>query len=65
MLKVDDDFNPAPRRPRPPSRAAASQALKFASASEFGDFSSREGPPASIFHEIFEISNSAPDLVVP
>ena len=26
------------------------KALKFASASEFGDFSLREGPPASMFH---------------
>ena len=32
------------------------------SASEFGDFSTREGPPASIFHEISKISNFAPDL---
>ena len=36
--------------------------MKFASAREFGDFSPREGPPASIFHEIFEISDFAPDL---
>ena len=36
--------------------------LKFASTSEFGDYSSREVPPASIFHDIFEISNFAPDL---
>ena len=41
---------------------AAPQALKFASASQFGDFSSREGPPASVFHEIFDFSSSAPDL---
>ena len=38
------------------------KALKFASASEFGHFSSRERPPASIFHEIFEISDFASDL---
>ena len=38
------------------------KALKFASASEFADFSLRERSPASIFHEIFEISDFAPDL---
>ena len=38
------------------------KALKFAPASEFGDFSSHERPPASIFHEIFEISKFAPNL---
>ena len=59
---ADEDFNSAPRRPRPPSRAAAPQALKFASATEFGHLSSRERPPASIFHETFEISDFASDL---
>ena len=38
------------------------KALKFASASEFGNFASRGKPPASIFHEISKISNFAPDL---
>ena len=37
-------------------------AFKFTSANEFAHFSSHERPPASIFHEIFEISNFAPDL---
>ena len=36
--------------------------MKFASASEFGHFSSHERPSASIFHEIFEISDFASDL---
>ena len=32
------------------------------SANEFSDSSSREGPPTSIFHEIFGISDFASDL---
>ena len=39
------------------------KALQFAPASEFVYFSAHERPRASIFHENFEISNSAPDLV--
>ena len=38
------------------------QALKFASANKFAYFSAREGPPASIFHENFEISDFMTDL---
>ena len=37
-------------------------ALKFASARKFCDFRAREGSPAARFHEIFEISNFAPDI---
>ena len=36
------------------------KALKFATANEFSVFSPRERPPAPIFHEFFEISNSTP-----
>ena len=38
------------------------KALKFASATEFAYFSAREGPPASIFHENFEIPDFMTDL---
>ena len=38
------------------------KALKFASANEFAYFSVREGPPAWIFHEIFEIPDCMTDL---
>ena len=41
----------------------APQGIEIASASKFCDFSAREGSPAAIFHEKFEISNFAPDLV--
>ena len=38
------------------------KALKFAPASEFVNFSAREGSPASIFFENVEISDFASDL---
>ena len=38
------------------------KAFKFGSASEFGHFSEREEPPASIFHQIFQFSDFASDL---
>ena len=38
IKNVEEDFHPAPWRPRPQNRAAAPQALKFASKSEFLDF---------------------------
>ena len=41
---------------------AAPQGIEIASASEFCDFTAREGSPAARFHENFEISNFAPDL---
>ena len=41
---------------------AAPQSIEIASAKKFCDFRAREGSPAAIFHEIFEISNCAPDL---
>ena len=41
---------------------AAPQGIEIASASEFCDFTAREGSPAARYHEIFEISNFAPDL---
>ena len=40
----------------------APQGIEIASAKKFCDFSAREGSPAAIFHENFEISNFAPDL---
>ena len=40
----------------------APQGIEIASAKEFCDFTTREGSPAAIFHEIFEISNFATDL---
>ena len=40
----------------------APQGIEIASARKFCDFSAREGSPAAIFHENFEISNFAPDL---
>ena len=40
----------------------ASQGIEIASAEKFCDFKAREGSQAAIFHEIFEISNFAPDL---
>ena len=42
--------------------ATAPQSIEIASASEFFDFTAREGSPAARYHEIFEISNFAPDL---
>ena len=41
---------------------AAPQGIEIASANEFCDFTAREGSPAARYHEIFEISNFAPDL---
>ena len=41
---------------------SAPQGIELASASKFCDFSAREGSPTAIFHELFEISNFAPDL---
>ena len=40
----------------------APQCIEIASASEFCDFTAREGSPAATFHEKIEISNFAPDL---
>ena len=44
---------------------AAPQGIEIASAKNFCDFRAREGSPAAIFHENFEISNFAPDLELP
>ena len=41
---------------------AAPQGIEIASAKKFCDFRARDGSPAAMFHEIFEISNFAPDL---
>ena len=40
----------------------APQGIEIASAKKFCDLKAREGSPAARYHEIFEISNSAPDL---
>ena len=42
---------------------AAPQGIEIASARKFCDFTAREGSPAAIFHENFEFSKFAPDLV--
>ena len=41
---------------------AAPLGIEIASANEFFDFTAGEGSPAARYHEIFEISNFAPDL---
>ena len=43
-------------------KAWAPQGIEIASAKKFCDFTAREGSPAARYHEIFEISNFAPDL---
>ena len=40
----------------------APQGIEIAPAGKFDEFKAREGSPAAIFHEIFEISNFAPGL---
>ena len=42
---------------------AAPQGIEIASAREFCDFTAREGSPTARYHENFEISNFAPNLV--
>ena len=44
---------------------ATPQGIEIASARKFCHFGAREGSPAARFHEIFEISNFAPDLGPP
>ena len=43
--------------------ASTPQGIEIASAKKFCDFKAREGSPAAIFHENFEIPIFAPTLV--